>query len=279
MPPVEYAIREFLHLQYYRTYRAITKARDFIQKFHQKAFENDSHAPDVGDLSDHSMLMNSLQLADASRSAVQDLKFTLLRNSTNIPFLTCDHPVFHTNRFYIQRHKALSFGIMSTGCLFYMPLSPKWAAMLYDGLAYTVPTKTDLITQVCLPTDAHLLNGMMVLNADQNLYFSTDIASHIEMINRFRPLRIIDGTITQRYEQTGEIDGGKQYEIEGPHTVYPGPGSWLIVTSEEYPRPPKWPKFISFRSPVKTLYDGSAAGYVRPTARGSGMDGAKLISV
>src|SRR3546814_18886656 len=64
---------------------------------------------------------------------VDDLKLCLVRNHTDMPFVTSDNTAILTNRLHLQRrHKALnSFGVKSAGAIFVLPLKPKLFAVLY----------------------------------------------------------------------------------------------------------------------------------------------------
>jgi hypothetical protein len=84
------------------------------------------------DTSDSGLARDGIMFALEAQPSVRDLKLAFIENKTTAAFLTCDDPVVMTNRLYCQRIGETNFGFGSAGCIFYMPLSPKVAMILYD---------------------------------------------------------------------------------------------------------------------------------------------------
>jgi len=71
---------------------------------------------------------------------VDDLKVCLLRNLTEVPFITSDDPAVLSNWWYLEdaRTRTRSFGLNSAGDLLLLPLSPQVLCLGYDGDVYSI---------------------------------------------------------------------------------------------------------------------------------------------
>lgn len=67
----------------------------------------------------------------------QQFKLIILENHTEIPFITSPEPAVFFNP-YQPKRKQTTYGFLSHGGMFYLPLSAKKAIMLYDPLAYKI---------------------------------------------------------------------------------------------------------------------------------------------
>src|SRR3546814_9519001 len=95
---------------------------------------------------------------------VDDLKLCLVRNHTDMPFVTSDNPAILTNRLHLQRrHKALnSFGVKSAGAIFVLPLNQKLCAILYDGADNGYGRRATWIA-TAKPVDSSPLKALQVI--------------------------------------------------------------------------------------------------------------------
>src|SRR3546814_5257759 len=98
---------------------------------------------------------------------VDDLKLCLVRNHTDMPFVTSDNPAILTNRLHLQRrHKALnSFGVKSAGAIFVLPLNSKLCAILYDGAVYSYGGRERWI-DAAQPVDIAALNALQEIGRE-----------------------------------------------------------------------------------------------------------------
>ena len=76
-----------------------------------------------------------------SMHEIDDLKFCLIRNKTNLPFITSDNPAILTNKWHLTSHRSpgRSFGLGSAGALTFLPLTPDLLFVGYDGDVYNIP--------------------------------------------------------------------------------------------------------------------------------------------
>ena len=61
---------------------------------------------------------------------------------------------------------------MNSGAVFLMPLTPRHAALAYDGNVYTVPLGSAQRVQLHDESDVLALNELQYLRAAENLYFA-----------------------------------------------------------------------------------------------------------
>jgi hypothetical protein len=122
------------------------------------------------DLSEEEIIRMSLSTTVQTWHLSDDLKVCLLRNDTEHPFLTSDDPAIVTNRLHLQKLKAPTFGLMSSGLLFILPLTPRICALCYDGDVYSVENRNGWAL-VKTSSDVAAINQHQYLKCGQNIYF------------------------------------------------------------------------------------------------------------
>lgn len=98
---------------------------------------------------------------------ISDLHIKLLKNTTNIPFITSDNPVVHYNQFLEQNTKLegiTGYGIK--GVQIFIPLSPTYMLMLYDSQVYYVGKRKSKVVSISNPAEIDQLNVLQFLNSD-----------------------------------------------------------------------------------------------------------------
>jgi len=185
-------------------------------------------------------------------------------NQTGMDFVTCDHPVFFTNRYHIQRLHQHSFGMVSSGAIISMPLSPRLSLIAYDTNVYTLPNTTgNSCLDLTRTADVHALNQMQYLSADKNIYFrfwgeAERIGSDVAELSKIRAAAgAISQTLVRDYGGPGETyrRGSADEEANARES--------LVMTSLRQPEPTAWPSALKFRSKPKTYSNGTALGHVR----------------
>ena len=111
----------------------------------------------------------NLRMSDDVARAMRDLKSIVVETATDT-FITSDNPVFKYNQ-YLQDHGTT--GLRQTGIQVFLPLSPKHMLVVYNKDVYDYVKKKS-------PTEADVeaLNGLQVISASNNLYFSDVGQSH-----------------------------------------------------------------------------------------------------
>jgi hypothetical protein len=108
-----------------------------------------------------------------------DLKFKVLKNETQIPFITSDNPMCSYNQF-LERHKHPGghYGLLAKGLQLYLPLSSRIAIILYDDWAYKIGDRVSTSISLNQQTDVDKLNALQVIQCGEQLFFNADIAEH-----------------------------------------------------------------------------------------------------
>ena len=139
------------------------------------------------------------------------------------------------------------WGLSSVGILYILPISPKLALIAYDPVIYNIKNLKNNIGKIRNDSDINEINRLMLLNSDQNIFFSANI-----------PLHYIDRLILPIKEH-----------IKPPQTVQllGNTESFLIATSARRINYKANLKFLSIL-PESLEWDVPlhAAGLLRPTS-------------
>jgi hypothetical protein len=218
------------------------------------------------------LVRQSVGMSLEFRRHISDLKLALIRNRSDVPFVTSDDPVCFTNRLHLQRLRRRSFGWGSAGTLFYCPFSPTIAACLYDSDVYLADKKDRHWIELTKKADARALNELMFLKARENIYFrnAADFdRDHFELVRHRRVDQYTRGTILKK---VGEDEDGEVYRATDEEVMPQLEGARVMTQSVVHAEPTSWFSLIRFRSQPVAYTNGSAAGYVRKhTAQLDGM--------
>src|SRR5690606_17803131 len=120
------------------------------------------------DVTDKAMIVSSMRQYANSRQYIEDLKVCIVKNNTKIDFITSDDPAILTNRFHIQKLGLNTFGVASSGTLFFLPLSPKHSLLCYDGNVYFAKNKKGYLINISNYRDIISLNEFQYIKAANN---------------------------------------------------------------------------------------------------------------
>jgi hypothetical protein len=238
--------------------------RELTSSMKDKVYAHDPEQRVEDDRTDSQWMMVSLKIALELKKYSDDLKLMIFANKTGMDFVTCDHPVFFTNRYHIQRLHQHNFGIGSSGAIISMPLSPRLSLMAYDTNVYTLPNATgNSCLDLTRKADVRALNQMQCLSADKNIYFRSwgdaeRIGSDVGELSKIRAAAgAISQTLVRDYSVSGETyrRGSAEEEANARES--------LVMTSFRQPEPTDWPSALKFRSKLRTYSNGSAVGHVR----------------
>jgi len=110
-----------------------------------------------------------------------DLRFKVLVNETEIPFITSDNPTILYNQFLERRRNfGSNAGLAVKGLQIFFPLSPRLCLMFFDGDVYRVGGRrlTHIFERMC-EHDVYQLNWLQVVSAYENLYFNERCSSEL----------------------------------------------------------------------------------------------------
>lgn len=167
---VEIVLKRFIYLQYLRTEAASFKASEVILALHNVP-GSDLPIPTVREAAKEAVQAAMFNYKDTMR-IVDDLTLCIVRNRTELPFVTSDDPAVLTNRLHIQRPRKgrPSFGAKTAGAVFILPLTPKLCALLYDGAVYSSGHHAHWI-DADRSADILTLNAHQIMGCWANLYF------------------------------------------------------------------------------------------------------------
>lgn len=280
--PVEIILKRFIYLQYVRTEAASRKASEMVLALHDVP-GSDLPVPTVREASKEAVQAAMLQYKDSMR-IVDDLTLCIIRNRTDVPFVTSDDPAVLTNRLHIQRPKigGASFSVKTAGTVLVLPLSPALCAILYDGAVYSSGHRAHLI-DVDRPKDVEALNAHQFLGCWANIYFREwedreRISTQAALVKPGRPET--RHTVTRAVlEKTTEW--GEYYAVKEPTDIRNGE-KVLVHVASNHPIPTAWPSFLRFRPNGRAYSNNTGAGLTRRWCLEQGFvcgDGYRKVSV
>jgi hypothetical protein len=196
---------------------------------------------------------------------MEDLKVCLVRNRTNLPFVTSDDPAVLTNRLHLQHPRLLGVapGLGSAGAIFFLPLSKDVLFIAYDGGIYTVPHSRGWI-DVKREQDIEAFNQHQFLNCRANIYFGEwdkreSAADGFKKIADRRP----NARHRVNYAILEHEDGGvRTFRVVDKAADHLGERA-LIHVEGVLAEPSRWPSQIGRRADGYAYANGSATGLIR----------------
>lgn len=257
-------LKTFWLFQYLRTESASIRAVEMHEGFRSVAgVEETSFRMEIRDAVQIAMKIFADQ-TDQSIS-VSDLKVCLLKNKTQVPFVTSDDPAILTNRWYMQSQRArdMSFGLAAAGNILIMPLTPRVLCLGYDGDVYSVLHENGWV-DVRSELDVEALNQHQFLNCRANIFVNS--STYAEFVHA--------SFLRAQSQRTGErhrIHYAVRSEDEERNEIYAVVNSAttvehnnaLIHVQAIHPTPSFWPKQLAWRNKGHVFSNGSAIGYVR----------------
>ena len=256
-------IQRFVYLQHLRTEAASRKAAEMTTAMHNIP-GSDIPIPDIRDAMKTAIQIAMLQFAD-SMGIVDDLKVCIARNFTDRPFVTSDDPAILTNRLHIQRrHRTLrSFGVKTAGAVFFIPLSARLCAIVYDSAVYQTGQRAGWI-HLTQAVDVDAINEHQILNCLANLYFRDwdrrdELARQVAALQHLRP--------EQRHTVVHAVldyttEWGSRYAVKDIKDIREEEEVLVHITTN-HPEPSAWPSFLRFRPDAKAYSNNTGAGLTR----------------
>ena len=189
------------------------------------------HADDFG-IKFNNPIITPMMLTLKNLGICLDLDFKVLRNKTDIPFVTSDSPVCRYNQ-YFEAHGEYTSGLNSTGEQLYYPLSPSLAVLYYDSNVYKTKFRRRDFLDITDESDVNHLNGLVCVWADKCVYFNSrmiDVEHLVWTLNHVKNARNPQGE-----------------EIEIPT----GAKSSIIIARHPFPAFRMCLSFLKFQDKVK----------------------------
>jgi hypothetical protein len=117
-------------------------------------------------------LSNCLEMVEC----ISDLKYKILINLTDIPFITSDNPVVKYNQYLESRKwKHSKTGYASIGLQIFLPLNHKKLILLYDSNSYEIGNPNYRTHQLKKIEDIDELNLLQLVNCIETIYFDEKV--------------------------------------------------------------------------------------------------------
>jgi hypothetical protein len=165
---------EFIVLQYYRTehakeiverqvrktikFKTFPKVRAIYKHISDETFEEILRLPP-----NLNFFLFNIGIALSSKKAISDLTPYLIKNNTNMPFITSDDPVAFNNRYHVTNKFLIGF--QSPGVQIICPINKKYCLMLVHRDAYTVKNTNKSLIQLTSKNDVELFNKLQILDS------------------------------------------------------------------------------------------------------------------
>lgn len=199
-------------------------------------------------------------------SLLDDLKLCLVRNRTDVPFVTSDDPAVLTNRWHFEDRRGAfkkSFGLSAAGTLLLLPISPKVVCICYDGDVYSISHTAGWV-DIKNPQDAEAINQHQFLNCRANIYLQ-DLGTAVGIEKQWQSAH------TQRPTAPFRVHYAIKDGEDGDHVRYkviqrvPGPndGEAIVHMQRIHPKPSSWPRFLAWKKKGIVYTNGTGVGYVR----------------
>ncbi|WP_354103552.1 DUF4238 domain-containing protein [Bradyrhizobium sp. LB14.3] len=251
----------FVLIQWRRTAATIEQMKLQQEDFKDKVLAEHKEQRHELDLTHDEVVAISMKMGFRMRKYTDDLKISIILNTSNTDFIISDNPAILTNRLHLQRWNDRNFGASNSGTIFSLPLSPKLSFVAYDRAAYTMSGSSNFI-EMKKRSDVSTLNELQALSAAHNIYFSQQ--SSLDEVSE-----LLHVTAGERQEATfrntmlivhSETKDGKTYRVAKPDEQ----GAANLTHTQMLARKPRrWPSQLGFRSKIKTFSNGSSVGHVR----------------
>lgn len=201
-----------------------------------------------------------------SMEVVSDLKVCLIKNITDVPFITSDDPAILANRWYLEnsKTKGMSFGMRDAGALLLLPLSPKIYCICYDPDVYSIANEKGWgIARH--KSDVEALNELQLLHCRANLFlggeeYAAGLGAFVMKYQEQRPptrhlinYAVFDGVENGHHKRYRVVD---KAEFDN-HT------DGMMHCQTVHPRPSAWPSFLLRKNKGVAYYNGTGVGYIR----------------
>ncbi|MGF6095687.1 DUF4238 domain-containing protein [Pseudomonas sp. 18175] len=254
-------LRIFWMLQYLRTEAASKRAVEMSDDAFGTMLPDSSFAFGIKEA-----VQAAMGTFASSMNITSDLKVCLVKNATDVPFVTSDDPAILTNRWYHNDEKSRhrSFGMRSSGALLLLPLSPKIYCLCYDSDIYNIASDAGWLT-VRKPSDIEILNQFQLLHCRANIFLEgTAYANALhEFVVKFEKCRPAERHVVNFAVFDGEqTDTHKRYRVVSKEE-FKNYEDGIMHSQVVHPRPTAWPSFLLRKNKAVAFSNGTGVGYLR----------------
>lgn len=168
-----------------KDYEALEKAKlqASLKIYQAHGRYTDIDADSIGNQVEFKFSSNkAIQAAFKYYPLIMDLQISLIQNTSGVEFITSDYPSIKYNLWSNIRNLYSGWGLASVGILYILPISPKLALIAYDPVVYSIKNLKNNVVKIKNKSEINEINRLMIVNSDQNIFFSSNIPLHY--INR-----------------------------------------------------------------------------------------------
>ncbi|MBP1222332.1 DUF4238 domain-containing protein [Flavobacterium sp. 1355] len=141
------------------------------------------------------------------------LKYKLLKNTTNIPFIISDNPLVLYNQFLEKRKwnfvSQRGYGVK--GLQMFLPINDQYLLILYDSIVYKVGCKKEIVVKIDCQHSINQLNILQFLNSTDTINFNHKVSEHYirtlyERSMRYKKANEVFIKVHGIYDGNGNVD-------------------------------------------------------------------------
>lgn len=208
---------------------------------------------------------DSVERFQVLKECLDDLKVCLIKNDSNIRFITSDDPAVEVNRLHLLKTLACkeASGLASAGLIISLPLTPTVQFVAYDSDVYTLSTKDGWL-KTKKEKDIDFFNQLQLLNCCANVFVSdAKQATYVDELFR----TVCANRLESKYRLTyanAELDneGNERFKVVDKSAVN-RQGKVLLYQENIVPTPAFWATFINWKSKRSAYTNESRVGYMR----------------
>jgi len=186
-------LHEFFVLQYYRTEHAknaTEKQLNLNMELHtiprlRKKYKHVSDADfnsALTELPPPNFFLLNIDMSLKSKKALSDLTPYLIKNNTNIPFITSDDPVTFNNRFHVP--KKFLIGFQAVGVQIICPINKRYCLMLIHQEAYDIQTSHNSLIKINAKNDVDLFNVLQILDCNLQVFSKDSSLGYLQRLQK-----------------------------------------------------------------------------------------------
>lgn len=188
----------FVLIQHNRTTYAVDTLNEITDKFAKKllAAEKSLNLHDLDKLKVSITEAGAFSVANATSALhfALDLKCKVLIAKEGTEFITSDNPAILYNQLFEKLDYMSAIGLSCKGLQIFLPISPTILLHYYDSNCYKVGDRKSNAVRITELRDMDSLNKLQLVNASENIYFSSAQNSRISMLKAASALRPINKT-------------------------------------------------------------------------------------
>ena len=216
-------VLSFLALQLVRTPSAVDDFSEGAEKMLQLAFQGSPEAAErIAALrpSKEEALQLHLGMALELSKVLADLGSVLVSVRDQMPLITSDNPAVRYNLYCEGVQGVGVTGLITSGFLLFLPLSPKCLLLLYDKHVYKIKSATAGLVETIDSSDVFQLNMLQAVYADNVVLFSDQSYSE-PVSDLFKKSRRMRSVIEPHVEEFVADDDPKHSSLLALHAPMP----------------------------------------------------------